>query len=73
MTLSPATARTDPTPEKAEAVIGLFLQNLIALLHQFIRWSHTGFINLHPIEVNITAQRGIAEPTAKEYYLNMFC
>jgi hypothetical protein len=29
MTLSAATARTDPSPEKAAAVIGFFLQNLI--------------------------------------------
>jgi hypothetical protein len=33
MTLSAATARTDPSPEKAAAVIGFFLQNFNCSAH----------------------------------------
>jgi hypothetical protein len=33
MTLSPATARTEPMPEKAAAVIGLLLQNFNRSTH----------------------------------------
>jgi hypothetical protein len=38
MTHSAATARTDPSPEKAAAVIGFFLQNFSSLDYHHITY-----------------------------------